>query len=57
MIIYRSAQEVSEMNMGPIIAKAETLVEALPYIQRFNDKIVVVKYGGSVARISSLMSM
>ena len=35
------------MNMGPIIAKAETLVEALPYIQRFNDKIVVVKYGGS----------
>ncbi len=47
MIVYRSAQEVSEMNMGPIIAKAETLLEALPYIQRFNDKIVVVKYGGS----------
>ena len=27
--------------------KAATLVEALPYIQRFNRKIVVVKYGGS----------
>ena len=27
--------------------KAETLIEALPYIQRFNRKIVVVKYGGS----------
>ena len=23
------------------------LIEALPYIQRFNRKIVVVKYGGS----------
>ena len=27
--------------------KAETLIEALPYIQRFNRKIIVVKYGGS----------
>lgn len=27
--------------------KAETLIEALPYIRRFNRKIVVVKYGGS----------
>jgi acetylglutamate kinase len=27
--------------------KAAVLVEALPYIQRFNRKIIVVKYGGS----------
>ncbi len=27
--------------------KAEVLVEALPYIRRFNRKIIVVKYGGS----------
>ncbi|MBQ9064576.1 MAG: acetylglutamate kinase [Blautia sp.] len=27
--------------------KAAVLIEALPYIQRFNRKIVVVKYGGS----------
>jgi len=27
--------------------KAEVLIEALPYIQRFNGKIIVVKYGGS----------
>lgn len=27
--------------------KAEVLIEALPYIQRFNRKVVVVKYGGS----------
>ncbi len=28
-------------------AKAEVLIEALPYIQRFNRRIIVVKYGGS----------
>ncbi len=27
--------------------KARVLVEALPYIQRFHDKTVVIKYGGS----------
>lgn len=27
--------------------KAQVLIEALPYIQRFNRKIIVVKYGGS----------
>lgn len=27
--------------------KAQTLIEALPYIQRFNGSYVVVKYGGS----------
>ena len=30
-----------------LIKKAEVLIEALPYIERFNRKIVVVKYGGS----------
>ncbi|MCR5595427.1 MAG: acetylglutamate kinase [Lachnospiraceae bacterium] len=34
-------------EMDLITAKAETLVEALPYIQEFNRKIIVVKYGGS----------
>ena len=29
------------------LEKAQVLIEALPYIQRFNRKIVVVKYGGS----------
>lgn len=27
--------------------KANVLIEALPYIQRFNRKIIVIKYGGS----------
>lgn len=30
-----------------IMKKAEVLIEALPYIRRFNRKIIVVKYGGS----------
>lgn len=34
--------------MEQAIAKAQTLVEALGYIQRFLDKIVVIKFGGSV---------
>ncbi len=29
------------------LEKAEVLIEALPYIRRFHDKIIVVKYGGS----------
>lgn len=34
-------------EMQKIMEKAEVLIEALPYIQRFNRKIIVVKYGGS----------
>lgn len=30
------------------IKKAQTLVEALPYIRDFSGKIIVVKYGGSI---------
>lgn len=36
-----------EKDMAKVLAKAEVLIEALPYIQRFNRKIIVVKYGGS----------
>ena len=35
-------------EMKEVTTKAETLIEALPYIQKFNRKIIVVKYGGSV---------
>ena len=38
---------VNESEMKEIQAKASVLVEALPYIQRFNRKIIVIKYGGS----------
>ena len=36
-----------EKDMQKVLQKAEVLIEALPYIQRFNRKIIVVKYGGS----------
>lgn len=38
---------MDEKNMEQIMEKAQVLIEALPYIQRFNRKIIVVKYGGS----------
>ncbi|MDF2951704.1 MAG: acetylglutamate kinase [Anaerocolumna sp.] len=34
-------------HMNEILMKAQILIEALPYIQKFNNKKVVVKYGGS----------
>ncbi len=34
-------------NMEKYLEKANVLIEALPYIQRFNRKVIVVKYGGS----------
>ena len=34
-------------DMDKVLAKAEVLIEALPYIQKFNRRIIVVKYGGS----------
>lgn len=39
--------DIQEKNIDGLLQKAEVLIEALPYIQRFNRKIIVVKYGGS----------
>ena len=36
-----------DKNMNGVLIKAETLIEALPYIRDFSDKRVIVKYGGS----------
>lgn len=36
-----------DKQMQKYLDKAEVLIEALPYIQRFNRKVIVVKYGGS----------
>ena len=38
---------VQAADLGPA-QKTAVLIEALPYITRFNDKTVVVKYGGNV---------
>ena len=35
------------MPLQKYIDKAEVLIEALPYITKFNGKIIVIKYGGS----------
>ncbi len=44
----RSGMEIKmDKNMTEVLKKAEVLIEALPYIQKFNRKIIVVKYGGS----------
>ena len=38
---------MKELNTKALQEKAEVLIEALPYIQQFNRRIIVVKYGGS----------
>ena len=42
--------------MEEAIAKARVLIEALDYVQRFADKIVVIKMGGSVMDDEQAMS-
>ncbi|MGA2775433.1 MAG: acetylglutamate kinase [Candidatus Omnitrophota bacterium] len=34
--------------MEEAIRKADVLIEALPYIKKFHNKIIVIKYGGSI---------
>jgi len=43
-------------QMEQLLIKAQTLIEALPYIQKFNNKKVVVKYGGSAMLDESLQN-
>jgi len=38
---------MDNMYKEKFLQKAEVLIEALPYIQKFNRKVIVVKYGGS----------
>jgi acetylglutamate kinase len=42
--------------MKGLIDKAEVLIEALPYIRRFYEKTIVIKYGGSAMSDDSLRS-
>ena len=43
IIVHKEGQVVQQKYLD----RAEVLIEALPYIQRFNRKIIVIKYGGS----------
>ena len=49
LAIRRPWEDRPKLNppVQTLIAKAETLLEALPYIQRFRNQTFVVKYGGS----------
>lgn len=38
---------MNQKEITEVMNKAEVLIEALPYIQKFNRSIIVVKYGGS----------
>ncbi len=40
-------ENVMPLNIATAEQKARTLSEALPYIQRFFDKTIVIKYGGN----------
>jgi len=44
-----------DKSIADVMKKAEVLVEALPYIQKFNGKIIVVKYGGSAMNSEELL--
>ncbi|SEV90659.1 acetylglutamate kinase [[Clostridium] fimetarium] len=44
-MLWKGYQVMKDMEIE--LAKAQVLIEALPYIQKFKDKIIVVKYGGS----------
>jgi acetylglutamate kinase len=43
----KEKEDNMDKNMQESMEKANVLIEALPYIQRFNRKIIVIKYGGS----------
>lgn len=43
-----SAPDPAQSRIATGMGKASILMEALPYIQRFSGKVVVVKYGGSI---------
>jgi acetylglutamate kinase len=40
--------------VDPVDKRAETLLEALPYIRRFTGKILVIKYGGHAMELDEL---
>ncbi len=48
MATGHSAPDPTKSRIATGMGKASILMEALPYIQRFSGKVVVVKFGGSV---------
>ena len=48
MATGHSPPDPAKSRIATGMGKASILMEALPYIQRFSGKVVVVKYGGSI---------
>lgn len=46
--------KIKEISVNELIAKAKTLIEAMPYIQTFRGKTFVIKYGGNAMIDESL---
>ena len=42
-IVRKKENIMKERDMNELLKKAEVLIEALPYIQNFNRRIIVVK--------------
>ena len=47
-------RNIDKREMTELQQKASVLIEALPYIQQFNRRIIVVKYGGSAMKTQEL---
>ncbi len=47
-------RNINENEKRELMQKATVLIEALPYIQQFNRRIIVVKYGGSAMKSEEL---
>ena len=47
-IIYRGDKNMEKNKLCSDDVRAQVLIEALPYIRRFHEKTIVVKYGGNV---------
>jgi acetylglutamate kinase len=55
--IWMKNCEDMEMHIKNSIEKAKTLTEALPYMKKFENKVFVIKYGGSAMKDPKMKKM
>ena len=56
IVVKKKGEHRMNQMMQQYVDKAQILIEALPYIQRFNQKVIVVKYGGSAMKDANYIS-
>lgn len=54
VVVHKIEDAANKLGTISAALKADVLIEALPYIQRFWDKNIVVKYGGNAMTEASL---